>query len=311
MALRSSNPAASEPLLDCIVLGAGAAGLTAATYLARFRRRIAVVDSASSRLLTVPVSHNYPGFTQGIHGPDVLARLREQALAYGVSVAIGTIERLHRQADGSFLAIAGSSRWRGRTVLLATGVVDVAPPFAQVRPALADGRLRYCPICDGYEAIGKKVAVLGRANSGLQEALFVRHFADEVLLCAIGEPLQPSRTERAQLESAQIRLVAPPVLDLHLADRPLDGMQLFLQDRSIVQVDVVYSALGTLVNSGVAQLLDARCTDNGELLVDRHQQTSVDGLYAAGDIVSGLNQITVAMGQAAIAATAIHNRLRQ
>lgn len=74
---------------------------------------------------------------------------------------------------------------------------------------------------------------------------------------------------------------------------------------------MVYAALGTLVNSGMAQLLGAKWTGSGELLVDAHQQTSVEGLYAAGDIVSGLNQITVAMGHAAIAATAIHNWLKR
>jgi thioredoxin reductase (NADPH) len=101
-----------------------------------------------------------------------------------------------------------------------------------------------------------------------------------------------------------------PVVALALRNAPEPRMALRLADGTQVHFDVVYAALGTLVNSGPAQLLGARCSEDGALLVDAHQQTSVPGLYAAGDVVAGLNQIAVAMGHAAIAATAIHNRLR-
>lgn len=298
-------------ILDCVVIGAGAAGLTAAIYLARFRRRIAVLDGASSRLLMVPTSHNYPGFANGIHGRDLLERLRAQAAHYAVRVETEAVQRLTRREDGSFDAIGAGRQWHARTALLATGVTDVAPPFANVKEALEQGHLRYCPICDGYEAIGKKVAVLGRGNSGLQESIFVRNFAEEVYLCAIGEPLHLTASDRKKLDMAGVQILPQTVSGLALTDEATPRMLLALKDDTRARFDVVYSALGTLVNSGMAQLLGADSTGNGDLFVDAHQQTSVDGLYAAGDLVEGLNQITVAMGQAAIAATAIHNRLRQ
>ncbi|HVL75812.1 MAG TPA: NAD(P)/FAD-dependent oxidoreductase [Noviherbaspirillum sp.] len=302
--------ASDDDLLDCIIVGAGAAGLTAAVYLARFRRRIALLDGAGSRLLLIPESHNYPGYAHGIHGPDVLARLREQALQYDVQVQNTTIDSLERDAHGNFVARAEHRSWRARTALLATGVTDVAPPFAEVSTALATGRLRYCPICDGYEAIGRSAAVLGRGNSGVEEAIFVRHFADKVYVCALDDPLQLDDGQRERLARARVDVVAPPVTALGLSNGPHERMWLALDDGGELDVDIVYAALGTLVNSGLGQLLGAQCADNDELLVDAHQQTSVDGLYAAGDVVIGLNQIAVAMGHAAIAATAIHNRLR-
>lgn len=306
----SRNRAHAGPL-DCLVIGAGSAGLTAAIYLARFRRRIAVVDGASSRLLLVPTSHNYPGFASGISGPEVLVRLQAQAAHYAATVERGVVERLERQQDGSFVATGNGSRWHASTVLLATGVTDVAPPFPEVDQALAQGRLRYCPICDGYEATGKRVAVLGRGNSGLQESIFVRHFADEVLLGAVHEPLHLTEADHASLNRARVDVLPQAVVGLALTEETDPRVRLALADGTHVCLDVVYGALGTLVNSGLARLLGAHTTDNGALLVDQHQQTSVDGLYAAGDVVAGLNQIAVAMGQAAIAATAIHNRLRQ
>lgn len=299
-----------EPL-DCAIVGGGAAGLTAAVYLARFRRRIEVFDGASSRLLTIPTSHNYPGFAEGIQGPDVLKHLRAQVAHYEVPLQAVSVDRLERTGDGGFVLGAQKQSWRARTVLLATGVTDVAPPFPDVEAAIAVGCLRYCPVCDGYEARGKRVAVLGRGASGLQEAIFVRHYAAQVHLCALDEALQLDEDGQRALAEADVQMLAAPVTGLALHEGSPAGMELMLGDGTQAHYDVVYSALGTLVNSGLAQVLGARCGGNGELEVDAHQQTSVDGLYAAGDLVAGLNQIVVAMGQAAIAATAIHNRLRK
>ncbi|HZW22292.1 NAD(P)/FAD-dependent oxidoreductase [Noviherbaspirillum sp.] len=293
--------------LDSVIIGAGAAGLTAATYLARFRRRFAIFDGGTSRLLLVPTSHNYPGYAGGIHGKDLLARLRAQVAEYGVPVTPGTVEALERQPDGGFIVHASGMQWTAQTVILATGVVDVEPEFPETKQAVAAGFLRYCPICDGFEASGRKVAVVGRGKAGLGEALFVRHYTPEITLFSVAGRIEPDSDERLRIDRAGLRVVHEPVARLAYGE---DGIRIHLHDGTQERFDVVYSALGTMVNSGLAQLLGARCTDEGCLLVDGHQQTSVEGLYAAGDIVAGLNQITVAMGQAAVAATAIHNRLR-
>lgn len=297
----------ARSLLDCAIIGAGAAGLTAATYLARFRRRFVILDGGTSRLLLVPTSHNYPGYVGGIRGPDLLARLRAQVAEYGVTITPGTADALERLHDGSFIVRAGDTQWHAATVILATGVIDVEPDMAEVKEALAAGVLRYCPICDGFEASGRKVAVIGRGKGGLGEALFVRHYAPEITLLSARGSIDLDSDERQRIDRAGLRVIHEPVARLAWGD---DGLRAQYQDGTQERFDVVYSALGTMVNSGLACLLGARSTDEGCLLVDAHLQTSVDGLYAAGDIVAGLNQITVAMGQAAVAATAIHNRLR-
>lgn len=296
-----------EPL-DCVIIGAGAAGLTAATYLARFRRRIQVIDGGASRLLSIPTSHNYPGFAGGIHGQDILVRLREQTARYGAPITTGHVERLDKREDGGFVALSGSMQWHARTVIVATGVVDIAPTAIDVRPAVAAGCVRYCPICDGFEAIGKRAAVIGNGKGGFGEALFVAHFAESVTLLTLDAPLALTPDEQARLDAARVQVLREPIAQL--AFDGAETMQLRLRDGRDERFDVVYLALGTQVNSALACRLGAAGTPDGALLVDAHQQTAVDGLYAAGDVVCGLNQITVAMGQAAIAATAIHNRLR-
>lgn len=298
---------ADAPLLDCLVIGGGAAGLTAAIYLARYRRRIMLLDGDASRLRRIPRSHNYPGFIQGVQGEDLLERLRGQAQEYGAPMAHGIVDRLQRNEDGSFTAWCGRQAWHARYVILATGVQDVEPGFGEVAQALAGGQLRYCPICDGFEAIGKRIAVIGRGDQAVGEAEFIRHFAHALTLFSVADTPPLSDESRERLRRSDIGWCPDPVERLvHEEDSVL--IQAGGQPQ---RFDVIYAALGTLVNGGLAQMLGARASDEGELQVDAHQQTTVDGLYAAGDVVVGLNQIAVAMGHSAIAATAVHNRLRK
>ena len=299
---------ASHDLLDCVVVGAGAAGLTAATYLARFRRRFVILDGGTSRLLLVPTSHNCPGRPGGVHGKELLAHLRAQVAEYGVPVTMGTVDAIKRLPDGCFAVRAGEKAWRTHTVILATGVNDVEPDFPEVKQAVAAGALRYCPICDGFEASGRKIAVIGRGKGGLGEALFMRHYTPHVTLFSVAGPIDLDAQDGLRIDRAGLRVVHEPVAGMHYSDA--QGIHLQLGDGTRERFEVIYAALGTMINSGLAQLLGAECTAEGCLIVDAHQQTSVEGLYAAGDVVAGLNQIAVAMGHAAIAATAIHNRLR-
>ena len=112
-------------MLDCLIIGGGPAGLTAAIYLARYRRQALVVDAGESRAALIPESHNYPGF-QGIAGPALLERLRAQARRYGAELRRGTVSALARDGD-VFTAVADGERLRARTVILATGLVDKKP----------------------------------------------------------------------------------------------------------------------------------------------------------------------------------------
>ncbi len=294
-------------LLDCLVIGGGAAGFTGAIYLSRFRRNILLVDAGKSRLSLIPISHNYSGFPEGVPGKELLERLRAQATRYGVRIVAGTIERLDKLPDGTFMAMSGQGSIRARTVLLATGVTDVAPDIDGIKEALQSGCLRYCPVCDGYEAIGKKVAVLGTGKHGVNEALFIKHFATDLTLLTPDAQRNLTQQQHHQLKERQIRVIDGKTSALVCEDN--QGIAAHLHDGSIHRFDVLYSALGIDVNSRLAQSLGADCDDDGQIVVDAHLQTSVEGLYAAGDIVEGLNQISVANGHAAIAATAIHNRL--
>jgi len=287
----------SEPL-DCLIIGGGPAGLTAAIYLARYRRTIKLIDAGESRAALIPESHNYPGF-QGINGRALLARLREQAERYGADLVRGSVSELRRE-NGGFSARFDKGEIRARTVLLATGLIDVKPETEGLSDGVAHGAIRFCPICDGYEAMDQRIGVIGSLAHAGPKALFLRTYSRDVILF----PTEMDG-DGAELTKAGVTIAARPS-----SVRP-DGERVVVatEDGRQHVLDTLYPAMGCTVRSELATALGADCTDIGNLRVDDHQRTSVDGLYGAGDVVSDLHQLSVGAGHAAIAATAIHNGL--
>lgn len=290
--------------VDCLVIGAGPAGLTAATYLARFRRSVQVIDASESRASLIPISHNCPGYPDGVSGNDLLARLRAQASRYGVSVIAGSVERLSRLEDGTFLASSPRAKTKAKKVLLATGVVDIEPAFPGLNDAVRRGYVRHCAICDGYEVIGRKVAVIAQNQNAMKEALFIRTYAADLTLFALGSL---GEEDHQRLKSAGITVIEGAMPALRLEQDKILTLQTV--NGKEYRFDAVYSVLGNQVRSGLAVSMGARHAPDMTLIVDQHQETSVAGLYAAGDVVHSLDQIAVAFGEAAIAATSMHNGL--
>jgi thioredoxin reductase (NADPH) len=301
------TPNDCSPIIDCLVVGAGPAGLTAALYLRRFHRRVIVADAGASRALRIPKSHNYPGFPDGVTGAELLDRLRRQFADVGGEVARARVTGIV-QGDGGFVADVAGARIMARNVLLATGVVDNEPPLPGVEALRAAGLLRQCPICDGYEHTGRRIGVVGRGEHGVRETLFLRDFSDDVWFVGVGERDLDEAACRA-LADRGVSCILGGVLELGcLRD---GGVRLAMRDGGEHRFDVLYSALGARPQSHLAAALGARLDECANVVVDAHCATGIPGLYAAGDVVSALDQIAVATGHAAIAATAIHNRLRQ
>lgn len=270
--------------VDCLVVGAGPAGLTAAMYLRRFHRHVALVDDGASRAMRIDRSSNIPGFPYGISGESLLERLREQLRHAGGEVTRGRVESLVRTGDEGFVAETSVGVVRARSVVLATGVVDREPEIDGLDEVRRRGRLRYCPICDGHEWTGRRIGVIGEGDHVQREARFIRRYTPEVVV------VDPSALRVEWRGDAGLRV--------HCAGSPP------------ADVDVLYAALGTIARSQLAERLGAALDDAGALLVDAHGRTAVDGLLAAGDVVSALDQVAVATGHGAIVATAVHNRLR-
>ena len=293
--------------LDCLVIGGGPAGLTAAIYLSRYHLDILVVDGGKSRAATIPCTHNHAGYPDGIAGTELVERMREQARRYGARIETGQVTRLDREDNGLFGAEWGSGPFRARAVLLATGVTNRRPPMDEDLhdDALARGLIRYCPICDGYEVTDKKVGVIGSGKGGVNEAIFLRGYTADVTLIAPHKALDVSDSDRDLLDHAGIVTV----------DGPAEGVAI---GHDCITVDTaeghftfdsVYPALGSDVHNQLACQLGAELSNDACVVVDSHMRTSVPGLYAAGDLVLGLDQISNAMGQGGVASTTIRNDL--
>jgi thioredoxin reductase (NADPH) len=292
---------------DCLIVGGGPAGLTAAVYLARFRRSVILVDAGDSRASYIPLTRNMPGFPEGIRGEELLHRMRQQAAHYGVFPRTGTVEQLERMGDQFTVSLSAGERIAAHTVLLATGAVDVGPALSTLREGLIARTIRVCAVCDGYEVLDRQVGMLGNGRRLVEHAEFLRCYTRRITL------LSWKTCDEAELEAyrrargAGFDFVDEPIVALAADDRGQAVVTTASGAR--LAFEVVYSVVGTRYRADLARTLGARTNSDGELEVDDSFSTSVPGLYAAGDVADALNQLSVAAGQAAIAATEIHNRL--
>ncbi len=293
---------------DCIIIGAGPAGLTAAIYLARFHLSIRMFDCGSSRAAWIPCTHNHAGYPGGIEGIELLRLMRLQAEEYGAVREAARVTAIERDGE-NFVVCVGDQRFPARSVLLATGVVNHRPDMPQDfhDEAVRRGLLRYCPICDGYEVTDKRVGVIGTSDHGMREALFLRGYTRDVTLIAPDSDHDLDAACIAKLDAAGIAR----------ADGPCGGFRID-GDRFVVETadgelafDSVYPAMGSHIRSELAVGAGAEASEDGCMVVDDHQRTTVPGLFAAGDVVKGLDQISHAMGEAGVAATTIRNLLSE
>lgn len=294
---------------DCLIIGGGPAGLTAAIYLARFRLDILVIDAGDSRASWIPCSHNHAGYPDGINGKELLRLMREQAQKYGAKIETGRVTRLERGEDGLFSADWGCGAQATRSVLLATGLTNRRPLMDPELhdDAMARGLIRYCPICDGYEVTDKRVGVIGSGTNGVGEAIFLRSYTCDVTLIAPDRALDLSAEENERLKAAGVTTIDGPAEAVGVTENCITvdtaaGLMTF---------DSIYPALGSDTHTQLGEMVGAKLAEDGCFLCDTKMRTSVEGLYAAGDVVHGLDQISHAMGEGGQAATTIRNDLAE
>jgi thioredoxin reductase (NADPH) len=258
-----------------------------------------------SRAALIPITHNYPGFADGIAGADLLRHLRLQAGHYGVTVEGVAVTALDRQ-DEVFEVSLGASSLLARSVILATGVEDLKPDIPEWREATLASIIRWCPICDGYEAIDKSIALIADAQMGFKHALFLRTYTRNLSLFVQGESAPLTARQRDTLSVNGIAVFDSRIRGFSIANnlavvRGEDGKE--------HRFDAVYPMVGCAPRVELLKALAPRLDENNLLWVDEHQASSVSGLYAAGDVVHALNQMSVGTAHAATAATAVHHAL--
>ncbi|MGL5836932.1 MAG: NAD(P)/FAD-dependent oxidoreductase [Sphingorhabdus sp.] len=295
--------------VEIAIIGAGPAGLSAALYAARFCRSTLVLHDAKPRSRSIPRTYNVPGYEDGIAGTELLARMTRHAEKYGARIVEAHIDEA-RCDDKGFHLTDGNQSWHARSLILATGLEDnqIAFDHDTHQEAINHGVLRYCPICDGFEHKGMRIAVVGCDVSGAAEALFIRGYSDDVTLIPRHD-VELTASERRDLADAGIKTITEPVVRYV---PKLKEMELYFNGKSRpAAFDVLYPALGCRPKNMLAKKLGLKLTNTGKVDADTPFGSPIPGLYCAGDLVEGLDQISVAIAHGTIAATRAHNWLRE
>jgi thioredoxin reductase len=298
------NGEAASRTWDCIVVGAGAAGLNAALVLGRARRRVLVLDSARPRNYATHEMHGVLGH-DGLDPAELRARGRAELARYGVEVVTAEVEEAEA-LDGAARLRSARGADVARTVLLATGMLDEVPDI----PGFADvwgTSAHTCPYCDGFEHRDERLAVLAAGARGEHLAVLLRQWSDDVVLLTNG----PSELAPDQL--ARVDALGIPIVETAVAALDSDGTgrlrRLHLVGGESLDRDALFFYVGWQLRTEIARMLGCELRDDGSIAVDAGQATTVDRIYAAGNCVDPRALVPAAAGAGVTAAVTINARL--
>ena len=283
---------------DVVVVGGGAAGLSAALVLGRARRRVAVVDAGSPRNGPAEEMHGFLS-RDGMPPAELLAAGRREVSGYGVDLIEDRVEDM---APGFTIGLAGGGTLDARRVVLATGAGDVLPDLPGVRERWGKDVL-HCPYCHGWEVRDQPIAVLGTAPGAVAHALLVRQWSPDVLFFAHTAELAPSDLTRLQKRGVEV--VTGEIRRLAVADDRLAGVE--LADGLLIPRNAVFiRPVNRPHADGLLEALGCDVDDAGFVVVDATGRTSVPGVWAAGNVVDPRLQVIASAGAASVAAIAIN-----
>jgi thioredoxin reductase (NADPH) len=288
---------------DVLIVGGGPAGLSAAIYMARYDRRVALFDAGQGRSSWHQVNYNYLGFPGGVKAREIRARGREQVESYEqVTILSCRIDEMAR--DGSwFVARGEAGEWRGRSVILATGVTDRWPKFENWQDYVGRSMF-WCLTCDGYTSRGKKMVALGNDDPAACTTLQLQRFASEITLLTGSAECGISKPYLDRLENAGVPLVCDEIESVAGSEGQFEAI--YTRNGWCLKLDCLFNLVEAIPNTRLARDLGVELNDAGYIKVDTEQRTNVEGVYAAGDVTFlHSHQVTAAVhegGQAASAA---------
>jgi len=295
---------------DVVIIGGGAAGLSAALVLTRARRRVAVVDAGQPR--NAPAAH-MQGFlgSDGLPPTELLAAGREEVAGYGGRLLVGTVTSISpvppTRADehpAFDVTLSDGGTLRARRVLVTTGLRDEIPEIPGVRERW--GRdLLHCPYCHGYEVRDQPLGVLGGSPEAVAHAQLVRQWSGDVVLFTDGALLDDE--QRARLSARGIGAVEGRVARLVVEDDALTGVE--LASGEIVRRSAVFVRPRFVPHDSLLTGLGCATHDNGWVSAGVTGRTSVPGVWAAGNAVNPRAQVITAAGEGSAAAIDINNDL--
>ncbi len=278
-----------KPVYNVIIIGSGCAGLTAAIYAARANLSPLVIDGyePGGQLTLTTMVENYPGFPEGILGPELIENMRKQAQRFGAAFKAGAVSSVDLSRR-PFRISAGKETYECKALIVAAGASARLLGLESERKLMGHG-VSTCATCDGYFFRGKEVVVVGGGDSAMEEGIFLTKFASRVTILHRRNDFRASKImlERAR-RNEKVRFVTPAVVEdvLDPAKQAVEAVKirnLSTAEVSTLPTDGVFVAIGHEPNTQVfrGQLE----TDSGGYILTRNgTSTSVEGVFAAGDV---------------------------
>jgi thioredoxin reductase len=287
-----------SPSYDVVIVGGGAAGLSAALVLGRARRHVAVVDAGAPRNAPAAHMHGYLS-RDGMPPSDLLSVGRAEVAAYGVEIREDTVRRIE---PGFAVHLGSGDVVSARRVLVATGVTDGVPDLPGVEQRWGKDLL-HCPYCHGWEVRDRPLGVLGSNAGSILHAQLVRQWSDDVIYFAHTQ--EPTPTEALELEARGIRVVHGRVARLVVEDDHLTGVELDDGSR-IARTAVFVRPVIAPHPDNLLAALGCDLDEAGFAVVDASGLTSIPGVWGAGNVVDPRAQVITAAGAGSVAAIAIN-----
>ena len=289
---------------DAVIVGGGLAGLSAAVYLGRSRRRALLIDAGESMARWEPIVENYLGFPEGLSGQALLDRGLAQVRKFGVQTAQDKVRSIRK--DGGLFELGGAATYRSTRVLLATGLTHLLPDIPGADICLGRSVL-FCKDCDAFRVKGKRIAVYGRRNEAPRYALAMLAFSPSVMIITDGQAPVWDRRWQEALDEYGVSVRKEPIQALVQEAGRLEAV--LFRDGTACEVDAMFTTRGDVYHTRLAAALGAAEDEEGQLIVDADMRTTVSGLYAAGCVTPANCQMIIAAGQGATAAQAIDRDL--
>jgi thioredoxin reductase len=298
------NSEAASRTWDCIVVGAGPAGLNAALVLGRARRSVLVLDSAQPRNYATHEMHGVLGH-DGLDPADLRARGRAELARYGVEVATATVDGAD-VINSRVRVLSSRGADVARTVLLATGMLDEVPDIAGFADVWGTSA-HTCPYCDGFEHRDERLAVLAAGERGEHLAIVLRQWSDDVVLLSNG-PHELAAGQLTRVQAVGIPIIQSTVVALD-SDDTGRLRRVRLDDGESLERDALFFYVGWRLRTEVARRVGCGLRDDGSIAVDASQATTVDRIYAAGNCAEARALVPAAAGSGVTAAVTINARL--
>ena len=302
-------------MYDVLVIGAGPAGMTAAIYAARagYKTAMAEVGVPGGQAATTEIIENYPGFPNGVAGPDLMYKFFEQTQTFGVEMLYGYVEGIDT-ADETKKVKIGDNVYESKTVIIASGAKPKTLGVAN-EDRLRGRGVSYCATCDGFFFKDKEVMVVGGGDTAVEEAMYLTKMCSKVTLIHRREQLRANRTaQNRALANEKLEIIYNTTLEEIIGEDKVTSVRLknkITGEETIMPIEGIFIFAGYTPNNDFfpSQLA---VDERGYVLTDEKMATNLPGIFAVGDVrQKPLRQVTTAVGDGCVVITAVEDYLAQ